>query len=202
MILTVVVGGSSSWQTRGSIARRRLSEIKNITKLPVTMFKAGRQQRRRAGNNAWTAREQVLPRRACTCVYVHTGTCINHAREGEGSRQQPATGNRQQGRRTSRRTTNLSKQLLIRAFNAKNARTTNRCESNVFVCCCELYGQTKTAVATRAWQKRAPLCLQPTRTVWEQYRVIFGETTVWWRNFSLICGLPSVFIICIWINLI
>lgn len=45
MILTVAVvgdcddGSSSSRQTRGSIARR-LSEIKNITKLPVTMFKA------------------------------------------------------------------------------------------------------------------------------------------------------------------
>lgn len=46
MILTVAVVGdgdgsssSSSRQTRGSIARR-LSEIKNITKLPVTMLKA------------------------------------------------------------------------------------------------------------------------------------------------------------------
>lgn len=46
MILTVALVGdgdgsssSSSRQTRGSIARR-LSEIKNITKLPVTMLKA------------------------------------------------------------------------------------------------------------------------------------------------------------------
>lgn len=77
MILTVAVvgdgdGSSSSRQTRGSIARR-LSEIKNITKLPVTMFKA-------ATAAAWAAREQV---HMCVCMYVHIGTCINHAREGE-----------------------------------------------------------------------------------------------------------------------
>lgn len=71
------------------------------------------------------------------CTHVHTG--ISHAREGEGSSQQPAS-----NRGKKKHTTNLSKQLFIRVFNAKDKNKNKSCriESRVVV----------------RW--RAPLCLE------------------------------------------
>lgn len=144
MILTAVGDGdgevgSSSWQTRGLIARR-LSEIKNITKLPVTMYKNAR----------------ANPVQTCmhtnTCAHWHTG--ISHAREREGSSQQPAS-----NRGKKKHTTNLSKQLFIRVFNAKDKNKNKSCriESNRML----LFVGARRYV----WSS--------TLTVWEQHRMIF-----------------------------
>lgn len=149
MILTAVGDGvgSSSWQTRGLIARR-LSEIKNITKLPVTMFK-----------NAW-----ANPVQTCMHTYTHVHTGISHAREREGSSQQPAS-----NREKKKHTTNLSKQLFIRVFNAKDKNKNKSCriESHVVV----------------RW--RAPLCLEL-----DPYslRATSYDLLTRWHNISKVCA--------------
>lgn len=106
-------------------------------------------------------REQTLSRRACTQTHVHTG--ISHAREREGSSQQPAS-----NRGKKKHTTNLSKQLFIRVFNAKDKNKNKSCpiESRVVV----------------RW--RAPLCLEL-----DPYslRATSYDLLTRWHNISKVC---------------
>lgn len=125
----------------------------------------------------------------------------------ERGSEKAAASNRQQRRRrrsTSMLTTNLSKQLFIRVFfNAKKARTTNNNESNesnVFVCCCD--GQKAAAMRRALAKARAFMSGDDPYSLRATWRDLWLDACCGVAKLQLnLCGLPSVFIICIWMEI-
>lgn len=123
----------------------------------------------------------------------------------ERGSEKAAASNRQQRIRTSTSmlTTNLSKQLFIRVFNAKKARTTNNNESNesnVFVCCCD--GQKAAAMRRALAKARAFMSGDDPYSLRATWRDLWLDACCGVAKLQLnLCGLPSVFIIYIWMEI-